>query len=401
MLDLEHRTCKICGKDISDKRPQAIICESKECGKKWNEYIKSPDYHRYCEICGKNIDHLPKQKRLCEDPKCRKEKNRIIYNFLKVHEQICKKCGTKFIATAKQEFCEKCRHDQTDKEFEDFEQTIVCKYCGRPVKTVIIKKTSKSLKERPLGVCDECKKKNLEIVSNNMKEHNPMYNEEISLKSHETRKNRTRQRYKELGLEYKEPGVTENYQTLKDQYPEMNNKERQKLFMQIYNPMKNKDIAYKVGFTLKTGYIDGKYEKFFGGDNWNYKGNRNFNKVVRDHISEWIKKELKRSNYKCEICGVHSNKLHVHHQEPLREIIQKILEENNTTIEYLENNKDTDFYNEIINKIVEYHNTHDDIGIVVCPSCHDDLDQKYHKPKNIKIENYVKEENKNETDPLF
>ena len=400
MLDLEHRTCKICGKDISDKRPQAIICDSKECGKKWNAYIKSPDYHRECEICGKNIDHLPKQKRLCEDPKCRKEKNRIIYNFLKTHEQICKKCGTKFIATAKQEYCEKCRYVHTD-NLEDQEQVIVCKYCGKPVKTIIKKKTARTLDERSLGVCEECRKKNLEIVSNNMKEHNPMFNKEISIKAHETRKNRTRQRYEELGLEYKEPGFTENYQKLVDQYPSMDGKERQKLFMQIYNPMKNKEVAYKVGLSLKAGYNSGKYEKFFGSDNWNYKGHRKFNKVVRDHISQWIKNELKRADYKCEVCGVHSNNLHVHHLEPLRNIIQNILEKYYTSVEYLEENRDTDFYNMILDKIREYHELHEGIGIVVCPSCHDKLDQKYHKPKNLKDVNNVKEESSNETEPLF
>ena len=47
----------------------------------------------------------------------------------------------------------------------------------------------------------------------------------------------------------------------------------------------------------------------------------------------------------------------------------------------------------ILDKIREYHELHEGIGIVVCPSCHDKLDQKYHKPKNLKDVNNVKKEN--------
>lgn len=68
--------------------------------------------------------------------------------------------------------------------------------------------------------------------------------------------------------------------------------------------------------------------------------------------------------------------MHVHHKEPFIEIFERFLKElglNGQEVEYM-----SEDYLKLEKAIVDYHNSHD-IGLVVCESCHDKVDPKFHK----------------------
>lgn len=378
-----ERKCQICGKDISYRSAQAKICENHDCIKKWVNFINSSEYHRYCEICGKNIDDLPKQRKICKDPNCAKEKGKIRYNQINLTEKICIYCGEKFQGTEKQKCCEKCRHIQGSKNLKDTYQLIRCKCCGKPIKYISKKLTSKTKNEKYTSVCESCKQIHKEELSEKMKLNNPMFNHNIADKSHQKRKENRRKYCEENNIEYIEKKIpSQEYLDLKNENKNLSSIEIRKLYMKMYNPMFNKEISKKVGLTIKEKYEKGEIPKYLGKNNWNYKGNRKFNKIVRDHLKEWIFSVLNKDNFKCQICGIHNNKLHVHHIEPLRDIIKKSINKYNTSIKELEENQNSEIFNKVLNDILSYHYDNN-IGITVCESCHEKIDEKYHKPKYV------------------
>jgi hypothetical protein len=169
---------------------------------------------------------------------------------------------------------------------------------------------------------------------------------------------------------------TEDYTFVCDECKQAHREETAERMRQ-HNPMFDKNVSKKVAKTLKQRYKDGTIPKHFGKDNWNWKGNRNFNKAVRINLRKWVKEMFIKNNFTCQICGKNKGELHVHHIEPLRDIISNFMEKENYTIEYINDIEGTDEYQEFINKIVKYHYDNDNIGIVLCPECHAKMDRQY------------------------
>lgn len=248
------------------------------------------------------------------------------------------------MATAKQTLCEECREKAKEENLkkistfdEEIEQKIVCKYCGKVLKTVIKKKTSITKDVLEEGVCEECKQKAYHESSERMKLYNPMFNEECKSKSIDTRK----QNYLELcEKEGRTPYVR------KDAKGET--KEMMKERMRLNNPMFNPEIRKKVSETIKHKIASGEITYLKGPENPLWKGNRIFNKSVRIELRPWVRHEFEKANFTCQKCGKTHTELHVHHLIPLCDIIDKYLKLNNITIEELNEQIGSELYFNII-----------------------------------------------------
>ena len=308
------RKCIICGKDISHLKSNAKLCGDKKCEYAYAKIRKATkDDDRFCEICGDKINDLPRQRKICLKEECiRQQKIRKYHSALKT--KICERCGNEFEGTYKQKLCPQCRENRKPLERKEIEVTLYCKYCKKPIGKEVRLMTILSSTEDYTFVCDECKQAHREETAERMRQHNPMF---------------------------------------------------------------DKNVSKKVAKTLKQRYKDGTIPKHFGKDNWNWKGNRNFNKAVRINLRKWVKEMFIKNNFTCQICSKNKGELHVHHIEPLRDIISNFMEKENYTIEYINDIEGTDEYQEFINKIVKYHYDNDNIGIVLCPECHAKIDRQY------------------------
>ena len=308
------RKCIICGKDISHLKSNAKLCGDKKCEYAYAKIRKATkDDDRFCEICGDKINDLPRQRKICLKEECiRQQKIRKYHSALKT--KICERCGNEFEGTYKQKLCPQCREKRKPLERKEIEVTLYCKYCKKPIGKEVRLMTILSSTEDYTFVCDECKQAHREETAERMRQHNPMF---------------------------------------------------------------DKNVSKKVAKTLKQRYKDGTIPKHFGKDNWNWKGNRNFNTAVRINLRKWVKEMFIKNNFTCQICGKNKGELHVHHIEPLRDIISNFMEKENYTIEYINDIEGTDEYQEFINKIVKYHYDNDNIGIVLCPECHAKIDRQY------------------------
>ena len=362
---MEIRKCQFCGCDISHLRRNATICGSKECTKSYRKWrIENKIGKRFCIICGKDISDTPNQRKICDNPECRKELSRKHYaeTFKK---KVCKRCGKEFFGTEKQVCCEDCSKIR-DIKYEELTRPVKCKYCGKIVAYETVKKTAKTNDESFDKVCDECKEKIFVRFSERMKIDNPVFKNGVVEKRSETfHKNYLKKCEEEGRIPYHKADYKGE------------TKEEMILRMKTNNPMQKQEIRDKVAKTLKERYENGELRKYIGKDNWNWKGNRPFNKAVRIALRRWVKREMESKNFTCQICGKIKTELHVHHLEPLREIITKFLEKLKIDIDYINNIEGTEEYFSIINQIVDYHYENENIGIVVCPSFHNVIDKQY------------------------
>lgn len=393
------KVCKFCGKDISTLRSHAIICNNPKCKALYDaerKRIREQNKDRFCEICGKLINDLPGQRKICLDENCIKEQKRRKYNSSK-KERTCKYCGNVFIGTLKQNVCENCKKLPKTKEQNKIQQKIYCKRCGKFIKYEEKILTARTKLEKYQGYCSECKESAIKShkmdISKRMKENNPMYNSETVKKSKETKiKNNTsnslgHKQTKEEKQKRKNPTKKIKRQLSESAKVKLSNR------MKINNPMKNEISKNKMKRTLEIKRLNNEIFYKKGKEHHLWKGNRNFNMTVRSRLKSWIQKEFSEKNFVCEICGKRGS-LHVHHIQPLRDIINKFLLKNNITIDELEKNKGDKTYNNIIDQIVNYH-YNNKIGMVVCPNCHNKIDPYYHKKK--KHENSKKRSKKRGT----
>lgn len=364
------RMCKYCGCDISHLRANTTICGSKKCNAAYKrDSLKNKKEPRYCEVCGKSIDDLPGQRRICLDSECIAEQKRRKYAASK-KEKICKKCGKTFLGTIKQTCCEVCRleHNHSDC-FKTIKQTIVCKKCGKILKIVEKAQSGRVKNVLEKGVCEECKEKSRQESSKRMQKANPMYNIDTKVKVSRTKS-------KIMGGQVLSEEETKKKLLDKNSHiPET--KEETSIRMHLYNPMYNLETRNKVSNTIKQNILEGKIIYKKGSEHYLWKGNRTFNKAVRIELRNWVKSKFEESNYTCQKCGKTHTELQVHHLEPLRDIIQNFLDKHDYTIDYINSIQGNEEYFSLIKEIVEYHEKNMQIGLVVCPNCHYEIDESY------------------------
>lgn len=81
-----------------------------------------------------------------------------------------------------------------------------------------------------------------------------------------------------------------------------------------------------------------------------------------------------RDEFRCVSCGLRSNKLHTHHIEPFREIVQKFNKQN---LKGPVNKMDPTDLELLTSKVVEYHLNNSHIAETLCPKCHNLVDPYY------------------------
>lgn len=374
------RKCIICGEDISHLRSHAKLCGKKTCENAYRKIRKKqPKVKRYCIICGEDITHLAPQRKICDKIECRKTHSRNHYQSHLI-EKTCSKCGKIFFGTGKQVCCDVCSKKK-DILYETIERPILCKYCGKIITYETVNKTYKTNPEGKPKVCDECKKNTYIRFSNRMKVLNPSFDPEIATKSG----NKRREIYEQKCISKGE--VPKPKYVYKGE-----SKEEMVLRMKTNNPMHNPESRNKMIKTLTSKYENGEIVKHFGKDNWNWKGNRNFNYAVRTSLRKWVREMMEKQNFICEKCGKNKTELHVHHLIPLRDIINNTLNELNLTLENLRDIEGTTEYFSIIQQIVDYHYNTENVGIVVCPECHTLLDKFYRRKTHENRKNYKNKE---------
>lgn len=375
----EKRYCLYCGKDISDKQLSAIICGSSECEKQRKiEKKKSSNKQRLCMICGCDISNLSPQTKICKKEECHKIRSKQLYANTQI-TKTCTCCGKEFTGTRKQLVCGKCKETSYERKVQNIKQikqNVYCRNCGAHIETLQKYKTI-HIQETIYKLCDDClnkkKEENYKQSSERMKKDNPMFNEEIKAKVSNTLRNNYIKKCNELGIEPCKPYI-------RPEIPET--KEEMSKRMKENNPMFNKESVEKMKNTLQEHIADGtiKYKK--GSEHWLWKGNRELNGYVRVALRKWVKHMFEKVKFTCQHCGKTHTELHVHHTKPLRDIISEFLDKNNYTIDYINSIAGSQEYINFIQKIVDYHfQENENIGIVVCPKCHSELDPYYKQKK--------------------
>ena len=359
------------------KQPKDGICNVCGCSTKYINIIKGYadicdkckfdiSHTKTCVICGEPFVSRDSRTKICKNQKCRQIFGHDNYkNDTKTC--ICKICGNTYQATCKQkkDTCKDCvRKTRKYTKNITFEQIIGCKYCGKPVSTVIKQYSSRTPKQLNYAVCDKCRQLNKDKISLSMKLNNPSYSKVL-----------TQAEYDEKQTIIKSH-QTEEYKARKRQEA----KEKRSQKMKEHNPMYNKEVRDRATKTLKDRYADGTIKKHYGKDNWLYKGTRTIKGYLRLCLSDWIKSNLVRTDYTCEICHIRGGTLHVHHKEQFAKIVDKGIKELNLDPDNLEFRSDD--YQKLEQWILDYHNTHD-IGLVVCQKCHAEVDKCYFAPKKL------------------
>ncbi len=380
-------TCSVCGK--STKYINLVQGYQDICDK-----CKFDIAHtKTCVICGEPFVSRDSRTKTCKNPECRQT---FGHNKYKNNTKtcICKMCGNTYQATDKQkkDMCKDCikktRNYTTDVTFE---QIIGCRYCGKPITTEIKHYSSRAVKQLNCALCDECRQLNRDRVSQNMKLQNPMYTKEIrdrataTLKEHNAKKERpikTKPIRKISQEEYdRKQAIKKYYQS--EEYKAKKRQERHDKLskrMKEHNPMYNKEVRDRASKTLKNRYADGTIKKHYGKDNWVYKGTRTIKGYLRLCLGDWIKSNLVRTDYTCEVCHKRGGTLHVHHKEQFAKIVDNGIKELNLDSDNLEFRSDD--YQKLEQWVLNYHNTHD-IGLVVCQKCHAEVDKRYFAPKKL------------------
>ncbi len=150
--------------------------------------------------------------------------------------------------------------------------------------------------------------------------------------------------------------------------------------MKKNNPMYNPLIVAKVSKTLKEKYKKGEIKKRFGPKNPAWKGSRSFSDACRIRLyMKWILPIMERDGFKCTICEL-TGHLQVHHKRKMINIVNLVLKKEN--IQFIEELKGTNKYENLIDKVVMEHNLND--GITVCKWCHTKIDERYRRYRNDK-----------------
>lgn len=330
-----------------------------------------------CIICGKDISHSRRLK-TCGCSECEKVYRKYKYDIPK--EKICRDCGKIYLGTDKSIVCPECKEiSLNNKKFKQIEQQVICKDCGKIIKTQI-KNITNNIPEIVYELCDDCKLNHKKEFSKNaskrMKENNPMFDEEISIKVGNTLRKLYEEKCLEQGLIPKERPIK------RDSNKSIETKEELIERMKEHNPMQNKDSVEKMKQTTKERILSGEIKYKRGKEHPLYKGNRTLGRHIRLNLSKWIKEQLDKSNYTCQLCGKTNTELHVHHNEPLRNIINNFLKKYNTTNEDILN--DEILLNKFTDDIIKYHYNNKNIGIVVCPDCHNIIDKYYNRLTHYK-----------------
>ena len=99
--------------------------------------------------------------------------------------------------------------------------------------------------------------------------------------------------------------------------------------MKNHNPMFDKNNIEKMKQTQQSMRENGKIALVRGSKRKNFKRSRTIQNYIRLRLFPWKKKNFERTNYTCEVCGKRGRLLHVHHLEPFIDIFNYFINKNN------------------------------------------------------------------------
>lgn len=325
-------------------------------------------YERYCVICGKDLTGTRRIK-TCESEECIRANKHLKYQQ-RLTEKVCKYCGKTFAGKDKELLCSECK-GTLKATYRKTEQTVLCQQCGKIIRTQY-KNITGMIVPTIYEVCEDCKNensiKNRENSSKRMKEHNPMFDKETAKKVGDTERRQYLEKCKELGITPKPRQIRKEIK----ETPEETAKR-----MHEHNPMYNEKTKRKARETLQNKIASGELIYKRGSEHHLWKGNRPLTKHIRINLRKWVRKCFEDAHFTCQINGERKCELHVHHLEPLRDIIARFLEKYETNSQDIL--KDEELLNKFTDDIVKYHWEHPEIGIVVCPKCHHQIDSHYRR----------------------
>ena len=344
MEDSIKRFCLYCNADITDTKFDRITCNSVECSRRHDLYIrKNKKVNNYCVICGKDISHKLAKAKLCGELSCKKEYNRLFYKNRKKNKK-CIRCGVQFLGTGKRTHCDTCSMEYKYVNNGKISTFISrCKTCNKELEKVLKHKHINNTDDF-IYTCEDCKKLNWERSSDRMKVKNPMFVEGQTEK-------------KEIIIMSKEEFSLQASQRMTNKNPMFDPAIRKKASETFKERIRNKTIVYKKG-----------------PDHHRWKGNRLFNRHCRISLRAWSRKNIEDSNYTCNKCGEIGGELHTHHKVPLRNIIKISLDKFNTnSIDVM---KDEELLKIVTDYVVNYH-SENKVGEVLCKVCHGQEDPLY------------------------
>lgn len=367
--------------------------------------------YKQCPYCGKTIEYKNKEPKSCQSPDCLRARNRDIYDSHRV-KSICSKCGKEYMAAPEQNqsLCSNCaRHIHNSEGFKEFEQIIICRKCGKPLGTIIKKRTNKRVPYLALKTCDKCKEENRKNQSIFLTLHNPRRGKSFKIQGLE--KTFSSQFFNQLqGIDQKD--FINDYCYELYSFPELKDKfkitdsfiynivDYLNLKRVINEQNQHKAKCYKEG----TYIIEDGFE--FQGFHWapskdpiiNQKRIDTLKKKseekakeikeqkelkgsylaedIRSYLGKWRKSNLERVNYTCELCGVKDVPLQIHHKIPYRNIYYNCCSQIGVAPMNLIR-KSSEYY-QVKDLVVQYHLQHlEDLGLVVCKECHKKIDKIY------------------------
>jgi len=341
-----------------------------------------------CKICKKEFFSYGQARNCVYCASCKETPN-LVKEFRKniLKEKTCAKCGKKFLAKNYKTlcyecFCKKCREAKKNK----FTRAITCRKCGKILryeKVAIQKNNPKVVEER---YCDDCKFVTQKILclkcGKHYKTKTILYQTHVPKERKFGHCNECKENWKRERGQFATKFLNEYNEMIK-LHPELKpsmteegrNHNRQQMIQN--NPMKDPNIAKKMGETIRKRVKSGKIKYKSGKDHHSFKGGSSFYDTCRSRLySIWIRPVMKRDNFTCQVCGK-KGRLQVHHLKPFLQILLDII----LLHEFRRENVD-DLYNtnynlflELVNEVVNAHRLED--GITVCKNCHIDLDPHY------------------------
>lgn len=325
-----------------------------------------------CLICDASFDAIRHDSKCCSEACKRKytnKKSKALYATRR-YIKLCKICTNEFEATYHEQVCSECKSIKREHVFEIIEKEMRCKYCNVIVEIVYKKNNRRNVPTEYNSVCDTCRDKNKQMISERMKIDNPVF--KMSQEQINDMRLKWKQRYKNLDPKIKQERLQKLHDGLSRWKSNQNFSEWQQMFKQMasermrqFNPMFLKEVRDKV---KTTNIARGNFLKRKRGPTHHlWKGTSPRAGLIRTRLYvAWTRPILMRDGFRCVLCGS-NKKLEVHHlSETFKDILQKFL--NGALIKDISEEE----FNSLSDSVVEYHKMVE--GITVCIDCHRTID---------------------------
>lgn len=308
-----------------------------------------------CMYCQEDL--LYKNQKICKKKECKNLHSKFLYHQNKIDVK-CNNCNIIFLGKRKEHLCNNCKIYSAEirkKGLKKVEKEIICRKCEKSLGFDYFYNNKSNKIKKSINVCEDCKIENSLIRSKNLKgENNPNFQGKSTKKKLLIEKIK-RRKYEKKSLEQKKLSSEKKSKFMKLKNPMFKSKTRDKVRKTIKKKIKNKELIYKTG-----------------SDHHSWKGNRPNDKIIRTRLKWWRKESLEKSNFTCSKCNKKGGFLEVHHIFPLRDIIKNAI--NNEEKKLSDYIVETEEFEQLINLICDFHKNND-IGLVLCKTCHSEEDE--------------------------